>query len=546
LQRLYLIDFLHGIIDNYETSEDQKIFYLSLINQLNGDKKRLAGCDWQYRGATITSNGAIAFCAVKSPTVSNLISGSIEEDYFNGQNELHSIIENSCDSCNHDYTGLPSGRLLRKKIKSKLLNLVRLDALSLMPAHGSFRKKYLSGLPGYIQYRLNSRVVPNIRIKEGERVGPIKKILLAGWYGTETLGDKAILYGVMKLLLRESPDLNFTVLTFNKDISQRTLSLTKNEKFTHEIMQYSSVNSQLGSFDAVYFAGGPIMALEELFDIVSVFKRAQKLGLKTGILGCGVGPFGSFWRNLAIKELFDYSDEVLLRDKGSLQIMKKKKINSNPIVTSDPSCEWLSDYSRAWNYGEKIAKLNRRNNEINLGLALRMFPRAEYAPNWSEQKTEHHVEKFESAVNEFISILSSRYHKVNIILMPMCTNFVGGDDRFYLRKLITKDHSNVVVNKRFCCEELPAEEYLSGFGEMDFLLAMRFHSVVFGSQLSVPTLAIDYTLGHGKIKFLAEERHIPYLDYRNVTRNSLLNSFEHCMRVKNQPPKQINTVFHPS
>ena len=172
-----------------------------------------------------------------------------------------------------------------------------------------------------------------------------------------------------------------------------------------------------------------------------------------------------------------------------------------------------------------------------------MFPKAEYAPNWSQKETKQYTEKFENAVNEFISILSSKYHKVNIILMPMCTNFIGGDDRFYLRNLITSVHGNVVVNKRFCCEELPAEEYLSGFGEMDFLLAMRFHSVVFGSQLSVPTLAIDYTLGQGKIKFLAEERQLPYLDYRDVSSRSLIGSFEQCKLTKNQSPKQFNTDF---
>lgn len=535
LQKLYFIDFLNGLIENYETSEDQNIFYRSLIEQLNGSGKRIAGCDWQYRGATITSNGSIAYCAVKSPEVSKLESNSIQKDYFSNQIKLHSIIQKSCDTCNHDYTGLPSGRLLRRKIYAKLLRSIGVDGLSIKTLVGPFRKKYLSGLRGYLGYMKESDASLKSTIKAKVDALPTKKILLAGWYGTETLGDKAILYGVMKSLRERYGNLNFTVLSFNKDISQRTLALTTNEKYAHEIIEYSSSNLKIESFDAVYFAGGPIMALEEIFDILKVFRSAKQLGVKTGILGCGVGPFGSYWHNLGIKKLFDFADDVVLRDKGSHEIMRRRKFNSCPIIAGDPSGEWLSEFNAPSKYFEKIENLNEKD-VINIGLALRKYPKDEYAPGWSRDLTQSYEKQFGIAINDFISQLTNRYEKVNVLLMPMCTNFIGGDDRFYLRKLISLNHKNVIVKNDFCNEELPAEAYLEGFSEMDFLLAMRFHSVVFGTQLSIPTLAIDYTLGAGKIKFLSEEQNIPLLDYRNVTKTNLSDEFTKFLSHDRQPP----------
>ena len=67
--------------------------------------------------------------------------------------------------------------------------------------------------------------------------------------------------------------------------------------------------------------------------------------------------------------------------------------------------------------------------------------------------------------------------------------------------------------------------------------------MVFGSQLSIPTLAIDYTLGEGKIKFLAEEQKIPFLDYRHVTKTSLSDEFTKCISLNSQLPKLNRDSF---
>ena len=74
-------------------------------------KPRAAGCDWQHRGATLSARGELLYCAVKSKTLGSAITQNSEELYFANSNHLHEIFHKECDSCLHDYIGLPSRSL---------------------------------------------------------------------------------------------------------------------------------------------------------------------------------------------------------------------------------------------------------------------------------------------------------------------------------------------------------------------------------------------------------------------------------------------------
>ena len=54
------------------------------------------------------------------------------------------------------------------------------------------------------------------------------------------------------------------------------------------------------------------------------------------------------------------------------------------------------------------------------------------------------------------------------------------------------------------------QAYCEAFSQATVALTMRFHSVVFALGLEVPTVAIDYTLGQGKVHALAERFDVPH------------------------------------
>lgn len=95
--------------------------------------------------------------------------------------------------------------------------------------------------------------------------------------------------------------------------------------------------------------------------------------------------------------------------------------------------------------------------------------------------------------------------------LPMRTHHFGGDDRWYYRQLF---RGNAKLQDRLDFSllgaELPPLDYCEAFKSAHVALTMRFHSVVFALGLGVPTLAIDYTLGKGKVHALAERFGVPF------------------------------------
>lgn len=124
-EKYELSNFLNGLIAHYEKDKYQIFFYESLVDQILYNKPRKSGCDWQHRGATISSKGELLYCAVESKTLTSLGEFENYEDvYFREEAHLKEIRKNKCDDCSHDYVGIPDLNELKKihlnSIKRKL------------------------------------------------------------------------------------------------------------------------------------------------------------------------------------------------------------------------------------------------------------------------------------------------------------------------------------------------------------------------------------------------------------------------------------------
>lgn len=85
-----------------------------------------------------------------------------------------------------------------------------------------------------------------------------------------------------------------------------------------------------------------------------------------------------------------------------------------------------------------------------------------------------------------------------IDFFPMNTFYLGNDDREYYKKIEIKlkDYKQSI---NFYKNEYTLDETVNIFKEHSFVIGMRFHSVVFGNTLGIPTLAIDYDISKGKV-----------------------------------------------
>ena len=317
----------------------------------------------------------------------------------------------------------------------------------------------------------------------------VLRITIIGWYGTETIGDRAILAGLISLFNKTYQDFEIQLGSLYPFFSERTLN--EDYAFYKEIIgidfkfnifnskKSKELNNALKHSDIVLMGGGPLMDLDELFMVEYAFKRAKKLGVKTALLGCGVGPLFKPKYQKSVLEIAINSDLIILRDTKSKENLEElyqtfnMPFDEKRINTSyDPAVECVLEYN-------KITKCNRENY---IAINLREFPR--------EYKKDKNSGNINVDLERFIGEVSDKFEEREIRLIPMHYFHIGTDDRVFLNKIEQHlNRPNITVQN----SNLTLKETIETYQNSYFNIGMRFHSVVLQSIASGRNYILDYT-----------------------------------------------------
>ncbi|MBY7894055.1 polysaccharide pyruvyl transferase family protein [Vibrio fluvialis] len=517
-EKYHFVEFLHGIISYYEKDEMQKFFYNSLIGQVIERKKRRAGCNWQHRGVTITSKGEMAYCAVKSKVIcSDVSSNNLTKAYFNNAEHARNIFEKECDKCMHDYGGVPNKEDYRQLIKNRVVNKLKLREIIAENNAFSHVNKYRLKKRYKSKIAQLSKCYHNVNVSK-KTDSQVRKIMICGWYGTETLGDKGIIAGLMNSYREIFGDsTQFLVVSLNKYLTEITNMQMKEFRNT-KILSEDEAFKELKNVDTLVFGGGPMMAIDEMALMQCLFEAANKYQVRTVVGGCGVGPLGEEWHNESIKKVLELANTRIYRDKKSKELASSLGIDTtNDHVAEDPAFTWLA--SIANNLEDSIGE------QKTLVLGLRDFPYQQYAKHLTEVECIELKQNYEESVVLAIEKLIDADKDLIIKPLPMCTNHFGSDDRwFYNRLFLNSPKIKKNLNTSLLLKELEPEVYCREIKNADALLAMRFHSAVFGVSLGTKTVAIDYTLGKGKVNSLCERFDIPMISMPDISAEKIIKS----------------------
>lgn len=534
-EKYHLVEFLEGLITHYEKSDAQKFFYRSLIDQIVSNSPRKAGCDWQHRGATITSKGELLYCAVQSKVLGNIKNNNSQEIYFSNQEHLRWIVENKCGDCNHDYVGIPPRKEYFKQLSLKFAKKINAESF--------IRRSYFNLInSSYLRSYLNYKRIKNLISEEQDVSWPSeacrRRVLICGWYGTETLGDKAILAGIVNTLKEEVENIDIVLVSLYPYVSEMTRSQMRELNGIHIVDAKKGV-SLAALADLIVLGGGPLMAINETAEILAIFKKAKDAGKKTLIAGCGVGPLGDGWVNKNIIEILRNSDARIYRDEKSKITAKSLGLDvSLDLVAEDPAFTWLESIEQDLN--DKPIK----NEEKVLLLGLRDHPYKQYAKKFPDNLNEEFKKKYENSVVSALEELIEKFPNLIIKPLPMCTNHFGDDDRWFYRKLFLKKEK-IIKNLDFSLlnKELSPIEYCNAFAGATVALTMRFHSVVFAIGLKVPSVAIDYTLGEGKVYALTRKYGIPACSLNELTSDFIVKEVVDLINCKEKNIKKYKYEF---
>ncbi len=313
------------------------------------------------------------------------------------------------------------------------------------------------------------------------------KIAIIGWYGTETIGDRAILAGLFSIFSKVYDNFEIKLGSLYPFFSERTIS--EDSVFWREIIgrdinielfnskKSAELDKAISESNMVVLGGGPLMHIDELFMVEYAFKKAKKHAKITALLGCGMGPLFYKQHKKSVLEIAKYSDLIILRDTKSKDTLKdifkdfRESLNTDSVLTSmDPSVECVLEYN----------KLNTKKQKEYISVNLREFP-ADYAKKQIDVSGE---------LITFVENVADKYNDREVILIPMHYFHSGNDDRAFLNSIALKLQKNNirVQNKNFSLKET-----IMAYQNAYLNIGMRFHAVVLQTLASGKNYILDYT-----------------------------------------------------
>jgi len=458
LEAYHLGLFLAKLEYSYEPSQAIRRTYRNLRRMLMEGSKRSIGCPWQSSAATLDCRGQLLYCSPKSPVLGSCLEDSAQDLYRSNIDTRRTIIGNDCPDCLHDYHADPTIGELWERVRHRWWQ----RRLSLDTALQAAR----------------SQALPKSHAEVG--AAP-RQILIVGWYGTETAGDKAVLGEIIHQVAADYGGCRLALASLYPYVSRWTLRELAHPEIEVVPVYSKDFLERAATADEVIMAGGPLMHLEVLGTVLQAFLRAKRAGYRTRLAGCGIGPLDQGQRyEDAVRQILLLADVIELRDSASADWARRMTGRSDIAASGDPA----GGFVRRW-----MQERPTSEPEPYLNMYLR-----DWTPEYQGQLTPAEFEvtkaRFEDQLGRWIHALCATL-SLQPRLLAMHHFCVGNDDRDFNRRFAQTHLAD--LDPIMEVAPYSVSDILTSMQSAALCLCMRFHSVLFAQTLRVPFFAIDYT-----------------------------------------------------
>lgn len=487
-QRFHLTMFFDKLARHEQAGLAQRRFYRSLVDQIAFGSPRTAGCHWQTQGVTLDTRGNISYCSVQSPILGSALTDSAQKIFKKGLPHRRKIIKHDCASCQHDLLGPPP---IRSMIQQGLAELAE-------PWQSKFR-----------QWR-NRIVEPQLSTFTPSKIQPATRphpshwrhVVITGWYGTETQGDKAILGELVHFLKTHTPARRITLTTIDRKVSEQTRREIP-ELADIEIVDLIGAErtANFEQADALILGGGPLEDIGEMEYVWRLFNRANQCKKSRVIFGCGVGPFHHDRVKAQASAILRMATAGFFRDKESHQLAVRLGASEKLAIGCDPALRYLHRWAQ--NRADRTSQPRYFSGQGSKPRCIGLL-RANTCEYVAELSSDALQGRNDDVARQLASVLESvaERHDTKVDLLPMHTLWMGGDDRMYNRQIaqVFRDSDRVSVDRKY----LTLSELLESIEGADLGIVMRYHGHLFCMALGVPIYSIDYTGQRGKVSSLID------------------------------------------
>ncbi|MBO4400394.1 MAG: polysaccharide pyruvyl transferase CsaB [Selenomonadaceae bacterium] len=291
-------------------------------------------------------------------------------------------------------------------------------------------------------------------------------ILISGYYGSKNGGDEAMLAAMLEILREEGGTLNATVISLDPEYTKK-----RHHVDAVPWLDVWTIIKKIRAADLLISGGGSLLqnvtSRRSLYYYLGIIFLAKVFGCKVMLYAQGIGPIRGGLAKWLMNFILNRVNLITVRDHGSLEELQRLNITRPPVYcTADPV---LAIKPVPLDAGKNIlARYQIQKSGKIIGVSVRRWI------DW---------QNCQSALAQALDKLAGETG-AQIIFIPM--QFPNDIQAARETAALMKNPAAVLD------EEFSTAEILSLVGNLDALIGIRLHALIFAGVMSVPMLGISY------------------------------------------------------
>ncbi|MGC9317680.1 MAG: polysaccharide pyruvyl transferase CsaB [Armatimonadota bacterium] len=291
------------------------------------------------------------------------------------------------------------------------------------------------------------------------------RIVLSGYYGFGNAGDEAVLSAAAAELTRRLPEAELVALSGDP-------RATEDAHGVHAVRRWppGALRRAIASADLMLSGGGSLLqdvtSLRSLAYYLLTMELARRARVPYAILSQGLGPLQSWLGRRLVGHYLRAAEAVTVRDDQSADLARSLGVPEELItVGADPA--FLLEPVRAAEAGAILGKAGVETSRPQTGIVVRQWHGASQALPALAAIGRAAIEKWETG----------------IVLLP----FQVPEDLE-----ITHELASLLPESAIVARPLHPRALMAVIGQLEMLVAMRLHALVFAAAQAVPALGVAY------------------------------------------------------
>ena len=292
-------------------------------------------------------------------------------------------------------------------------------------------------------------------------------ILISGYYGFDNIGDESILRTLIMSLREKIPDCRLTVLSHNPASTREKYGVEAVER-----MSPGAILRAVRQCDMLISGGGSLLqdvtSSKSIHYYLFIIRLAKLLGKKVFIYSQGIGPIDHAFNRRATARALKKADGIVVRDERSAKLLEQIGLPQERIViTADPVIRMKRPDRTVGR--EILARAGiKKDGRLTVGWAIR---------------EKNRDSTFVREITECIRWLRENYDAESV-LIP----FHYEEDREVCSVIAERTNGAA----KCLSEKYLSEDMLSIIGNMDVLVGVRLHSMIYAAIMGVPIIGVSY------------------------------------------------------